>query len=142
MAVHAEITYIPGISGHADKQGLLNWLKGFQNKPTMVFVNHGDDTVTDSFARTITEQFGLRTYAPYSGTIYDFKEERFLAQPVGIPIKAPAKTPSANASAAMQRLLAAGDRLQAVLRRSEGMSNKDLARFTSQIEALCDKWQN
>ena len=42
----------------------------------------------------------------------------------------------------MQRLLAAGDRLQAVLRRSEGMSNKDLARFTSQIEALCDKWQN
>ena len=38
--------------------------------------------------------------------------------------------------------LAAGDRLQAVLRRSEGMSNKDLARFTSQIEALCDKWQN
>lgn len=142
VAVHAEITYIPGISGHADKQGLLNWLKGFQNRPTMVFVNHGDDTVTDSFARTITEQFGLRTYAPYSGTIYDFKEERFLAQPVGIPIKAPAKTPSANASAAMQRLLAAGDRLQAVLRRSEGMSNKDLARFTSQIEALCDKWQN
>ena len=43
---------------------------------------------------------------------------------------------------ARRRLLAAGDRLQAVLRRCEGMSNKDLARFTSQIEALCDKWQN
>ena len=142
VAVHAEVTYIPGISGHADKQGLLDWMAGFQKKPGIVFVNHGEDAVTDLFAKTLADTFGFETYAPYSGTVYDVKLGRFLEKPTGVPIKPPAKTPNANASAAMQRLLAAGDRLHAVLRRCEGMSNKDLARFTSQIEALCDKWQD
>ena len=28
----------------------------------------------------------------------------------------------------------------AVIKRNEGGTNKDLARFTSQIQSLCDKW--
>ena len=143
VAVHAEITYIPGISGHADKDGLIAWMQGFTKKPQMVFVNHGEDEVTDSFAKCLHDEHGFETYAPYSGTIYDFKEGKFLAKPAGVPIvKEEVTQGRANATAAMQRLLTAGDRLQAVLRRAEGLSNKDLARFTSQIEALCDKWQN
>ena len=38
------------------------------------------------------------------------------------------------------RLLAAGQRLLTVIRNNEGGANKDLARFTSQINSLCDKW--
>ena len=38
------------------------------------------------------------------------------------------------------RLLLAGERLMAVIRKNEGLSNKDTAKFTDQINALCDKW--
>ena len=32
-----------GVSGHADKNGLISWISGFEKKPRKVFVNHGDD---------------------------------------------------------------------------------------------------
>ena len=39
------------------------------------------------------------------------------------------------------RLVAAGQRLVAVIKQNEGVANKDLAKFADQINALCDKWQ-
>ena len=39
------------------------------------------------------------------------------------------------------RLLAAGERLLSVIRKCEGMANKDLAKFADQINALSDKWE-
>ena len=38
------------------------------------------------------------------------------------------------------RLLAAGQRLLAVIRKNEGVANKDLAKFADQVNSLCDKW--
>ena len=38
------------------------------------------------------------------------------------------------------RLLAAGNRLLSVIHKNEGGTNKDLARFSDQINSLCDKW--
>ena len=40
-----------------------------------------------------------------------------------------------------QRLLTAGQRLLSIIRKNEGLSNKDTAKFTDQINALCDKWE-
>ena len=39
------------------------------------------------------------------------------------------------------RLVAAGQRLMAVIKKNEGAANKDLARFADQINALCDKYE-
>ena len=50
----------------------------------------------------------------------------------------PASTAKANSVFA--RLVAAGQRLLTVIRHNEHGANKDLAKFTSQIESLCDKW--
>ena len=36
--------------------------------------------------------------------------------------------------------MAVGARLMAVIKKSEGMANKDLAKFADQINSLCDKW--
>ncbi|MBQ5850489.1 MAG: MBL fold metallo-hydrolase, partial [Lachnospiraceae bacterium] len=38
------------------------------------------------------------------------------------------------------RLLAAGQRLIAVIHKNEGGANKDLAKFADQINSLADKW--
>ena len=39
------------------------------------------------------------------------------------------------------RLMAAGQRLLAVIRKNEGRANKDLAKFADQVNSLCDKWE-
>ena len=47
-----------------------------------------------------------------------------------------------RANAAFDRLPPAGTRLIAIISNSRGLSNKELARFTDQITALCEKYQN
>ena len=71
--VSAEICQMPGISGHADVNGLIDWIKAFGEKPKKVFVTHGDDEVTEIFARRLHEELGLDSMAPFSGTIYDLR---------------------------------------------------------------------
>ena len=43
-------------------------------------------------------------------------------------------------SSVFDRLVIAGERLMAVIRKCQGMANKDLAKFADQINSLCDKW--
>ena len=59
MQVAAEISRMPGISGHADVNGLLNWARAFETKPKHVFVTHGDDTVTEVFAQRLKEELDM-----------------------------------------------------------------------------------
>jgi metallo-beta-lactamase family protein len=143
IAVGAEILFMPGKSGHADRDGLLDWLSAFENEPEMLFVNHGEDEVTESFAALVGEKLGWKTYAPYSGTVYDLLSASFVEQPEGIPVaKKAAETPQAQRKRLLfEKLLAAGQRLLDVIRGCEGMSNKDVGKFTDQINHLCDKWQ-
>jgi len=138
VEVRATITTLKGVSGHADKEGLLNWMKGFKNRPDRVFVVHGDDDVTEKFADTITEEFGLDAYAPFSGTEFDLATNCITYEAQGIRI---AKTEKRRTvSAVFERLLAAGQRLLTVIAHNEGGANKDLAKFADQINSLCDKW--
>lgn len=138
IQVNATIKSLKGVSGHADKEGLLNWMKGFKNRPDRVFVVHGDDDVTEKFADTISEEFGLDAYAPFSGTEFDLLKNEFILETEGIRIAKVEKR--RKVSAVFERLLAAGQRLLLVIQHNEGGANKDLAKFADQINSLCDKW--
>lgn len=142
IAMCAEILFMPGKSGHADRDGILDWLSAFKNKPEMVFINHGEDAVTESFAGLVAEKLCCKTYAPYSGACYDLLTGSFVEMPAGIPVtKKTAETPEAQRKRVLfEKLLAAGDRLLSVIRACNGMSNKDVGKFTDQINHLCDKW--
>ena len=45
-----------------------------------------------------------------------------------------------RASTIFEKLVEAGKRLMLVITHNEGGSNKDLVKFTNQINSLCDKW--
>lgn len=140
VEVKARITKISGISGHADKKGLLKWVNGFTERPPRrVFVVHGEDRVCDEFARTL-EDSGYIASAPYSGTVFDLIRGEFLKEALPVAVK---KKPAAKKRAGdmYQRLLTAGQRLLAVIRKNEGLSNKDIAKFTDQVNTLSDKWE-
>ena len=76
--VKAETALLAGISGHADRAGLLSWISEFRQKPCQVFVNHGDHESCTEFARTVTERFGIQASAPYSGSEYDLLKKEWI----------------------------------------------------------------
>ena len=139
IEVRAKIMKLEGVSGHADKAGLTKWMLGFKNDPKMVFIVHGEDTVTEVFADYLHEEHGFNTYAPFSGTRYNLITDEFEVEEAGVRIEG-AKKKARNASTVFERLVAAGQRLMSVIMHNEGGANKDLAKFADQINAMCDKW--
>ena len=136
--VRASIRTLVGMSGHADKEGLLEWVDGFQEKPRRIFVVHGEDAVCDSFAECLKTEYKIKSYAPYSGTVFNLLTDKLEYEGIPIPIKKKARA----VSDVFRRLLAAGQRLLAVIHKNEGSTNKDLAKFADQVNSLCDKWDN
>ena len=56
--VNAEIYNLEGFSGHADRDGLLSWLAGFREKPSEIFLVHGESEAKHDFAETIKKELG------------------------------------------------------------------------------------
>ena len=141
IEVKAEICQLTGMSGHADKDGLLRWVNAFTEKPRRVFVIHGEDEVENRFVDTLTEQ-GFTACAPYNGAQWAIGAEGAVCLQEGTKVRVEQRTgEGANRAATVfQRLVSAGKRLLRVIEHNEGGANKDLAKFADQINALCDKW--
>lgn len=140
IAVHAAVCQLDGISGHADRDMLLGWLGSMDKAPVKVFVNHGEDSVCDGFAKTIESELGFTAVAPFSGDSYDLLsgECAYQAQIVRIADKTDGKKRAGNV---FNRLLDAGKRMLLVIDKLKGHSNKELAKLTDQINSLCDKYE-
>lgn len=136
IEVRADICKLAGLSGHADKNGLIEWITAFEEKPRKVFVVHGEDSVCTSFAECLMVEHGIKSYAPYSGTVFNLASGKleYEAEPIAL------KKREKAATGVYARLLAAGQRLLAIIKKNEGTSNKDLAKFADQVTSLCDKW--
>lgn len=144
IEVKAEIKRLSGISGHADKEGLIKWVKEFTSEPKKVFIVHGDDSVCDVFAHHLRVEQGIHTMAPYSGTVYDLEKDICIREAAPVKVKKPDTSSlpkAARGNTVFGRLWAAGQRLIAVIKQNEGGANKDLGKFADQIDALADKWE-
>lgn len=138
IQVNASVDVLPGVSGHADKDGLIRWLQGFEKKPELVFVNHGDPDSADSFTRCLNEELGFRSAAPYSGASFDLLRGAFINITEGRPV-APKAAGQRRSQPAFIRLVAAAERLLKVCRAAEGRANKELASYAEQLNRLADK---
>lgn len=142
IEVLANIVNLPGISGHADKDHLVEWIKHVKN-PSKVFIVHGEESTAVEFGETVKSLVGYETYVPYSGDSFDLITGEQIAHGSRELVekkKESTKGVFKTSSAVFDRLLIAGERLMAVIRKCQGMANKDLAKFADQINALCDKW--
>ena len=135
IQVRAQIRQLTGLSGHADKNGLIEWITAFEQKPRKVFVVHGEDSVCTSFAECLKAEYKLPAYAPYSGTVFNLISGKVEYEAEPIPLKKREKT----VSSVYARFLAAAQRLLHVVQKNDGLANKDMARFTDQINTICDK---
>lgn len=137
--VRARIATLAGISGHADRDMLLDWLSNIKNSVKTVFVNHGDDSVCDSFAKEIESTLGVNAIAPFSGDKYDLATGECIEK--GRIVRIEKKSEGRHrAETVFSRLYAAGQRLLSVINKNKDSSNKEIAKFADQVIALCEKY--
>ncbi len=141
VAVNAEICTLKGISGHADKNGLLDWLGGFKEKPQLVFVNHGDENAADNFTDEL-KGLGYNAFAPYSGTSYDLKNSEFVEITKGIRIERKQGSMVSKSNVHHHNLVESTRKLTAYAKDLDGIPNKDLKKFTEQINALIEEFKS
>ena len=62
--VRAQVRQIQGISGHADRAGLMKWLSYFQKPPRQLFLTHGEQQAALSLAEDIRRELGWNVTVP------------------------------------------------------------------------------
>ncbi|MBQ2953313.1 MAG: MBL fold metallo-hydrolase [Clostridia bacterium] len=142
IIVRAEIATLQGVSGHADKNGLLRWMDGFHPTPPQIFVNHGDHDQAEAFVETLRQRYGVRVDCPYSGSEFDLISGEWLhvAQPVPYVKKKAAQSQGAQTQqSAYAALMSAISSLQAVAKTAHAFSNAELKRLTKDVQKLIDQ---
>ena len=71
IAVNAHIYNLEGLSGHADKNGLLNWIESFMEKPKEILLVHGDEEAQENFKQLLDSK-------GYSSRIVESGEEFYI----------------------------------------------------------------
>lgn len=75
--VSAQIFDLEGFSGHADRNGLLKWIRAFTKKPKKIFIVHGESDAKAEFAKTIEAEFSIDCIVPYFAQIYELDKNKF-----------------------------------------------------------------
>lgn len=80
ISVNAHIEMIDGFSGHADKNGLIEWLTNMKKKPRSIFVVHGEEEVSKEFSRLVEKELGINTIVPSRGDSFAIKADRLVEE--------------------------------------------------------------
>lgn len=79
IMVAAEIHNLEGFSGHADEEGLLDWLGGFQKIPKQIFLVHGEEESKIAFAKAAQERLGLSTTPVFVNSEFELETGELIA---------------------------------------------------------------
>ena len=75
IAVNARIEYIEGYSGHADQDGLMNFVYSFIKKPKQIFLIHGEEESQEVLEQKLEEETKLPVKIPNYGDTYELAQE-------------------------------------------------------------------
>ena len=75
IAVNARVEYIEGYSGHADQEGLLNFVYSFIKKPEHIFLVHGEPEGQKVLKEMIIQNTNIPVTIPDYGETYDLEHE-------------------------------------------------------------------
>jgi predicted metal-dependent RNase len=64
LSLQMETETVDGFSGHADRQGLENFVRTMNPRPEKVLCVHGDEASTQDLSSALYHEFNMRTFAP------------------------------------------------------------------------------
>ncbi len=71
IAVKADIKYLDAFSGHADRDGILNWIGAMEKKPKQIFIVHGEEEAQKVLKEYIEQGFKIDCTIPAYQECYD-----------------------------------------------------------------------
>lgn len=138
IAVHAHVEQLHGISGHADRNMLIQWLSS--SGAERVFVNHGEDSTTEAFALLVTEKLGIPAVAPYSGDSFNLITGEHTVVASVKRVKTKKELAKAKADDVYGKLTEALARLTKMIGQWKGRSNADIKKLTNRINDIVAKY--
>lgn len=57
--INSNIYNLDGLSGHADKNGIIEWISAFRKKPNKIFLTHGEEESLSALYHEIKEELGI-----------------------------------------------------------------------------------
>ncbi|MFB6132734.1 MAG: beta-CASP ribonuclease aCPSF1 [Halanaeroarchaeum sp.] len=64
LTLELDVETVDGFSGHADRQGLMDFVKTMNPRPEKVLCVHGDERSTQELSSALYHEFDMRTFAP------------------------------------------------------------------------------
>ncbi|PSP60335.1 beta-CASP ribonuclease aCPSF1, partial [Halobacteriales archaeon QH_7_66_37] len=64
VTLEMNVETVDGFSGHADRQGLENFVRTMNPRPEKVLCVHGDESSTQDLSSALYHEFNMRTFAP------------------------------------------------------------------------------
>ena len=71
VPVHAQVSALQGVSGHADANQVLDWLRALRKPPDQTFVVHGEPDAADTLRHRIQDELHWRARVPQQGEVVD-----------------------------------------------------------------------
>jgi len=115
-----------------------------------IFINHGEDEVTEKFAAEVSAQTGKPAVAPYSGEVWDLSTDTLIQRADVVPVikknvyegrmDVTDHRFEAYATPALRDLRKSGTELMELIESSRGSSNKELNKMRRDIEEILKKY--
>ncbi|UPV73882.1 beta-CASP ribonuclease aCPSF1 [Halorussus limi] len=64
LTLQFRVESVSGFSGHADRNGLEDFVRTMDPRPHKILCVHGDESATDQLSSALYQKFNLRTFAP------------------------------------------------------------------------------
>ena len=123
IAVNARVEYIEGYSGHADQEGLMNFIYSFIQKPKHIFLVHGEEESQEVLKEKIETEAKLPVTIANFGETYELSEEKDIELTKTIERKIPV-TMKTEIIARLEKVKEEMKDLESAVR--EDMDNKEL----------------
>lgn len=140
IAVKCSIHNFAGLSAHADKNGLLEWIGNFKDKPQRVFVVHGEEETCLSYTEQL-KQLGYDATAPNYEAVFDVLAGSYVSEGVLTDKLIERRDALHKASPVYIRLEQTVDRLVGLIRTKKGLANRELGRWADQLDVLMKEWE-
>ena len=73
LTLNMDVKTVDGFSGHADRQGLMNFVRTMNPRPEKVLCVHGDESSVQDLSSALYHDFNMRTFAPKNLETFRFK---------------------------------------------------------------------
>ncbi|PSP88988.1 beta-CASP ribonuclease aCPSF1 [Halobacteriales archaeon QS_4_69_34] len=73
LNLNLNVETVDGFSGHADRQGLENFVKTMNPRPEKVLCVHGDESSVQDLSSALYHDYNMRTFAPKNLETFRFK---------------------------------------------------------------------